>query len=77
MQAFATRCCDSAELMERGHYQGARVHHAIAEPPNDVRLTPALQAPGMQSIKQHPDWQRSRRQCQKAFLYRESAPGLP
>jgi hypothetical protein len=31
MQAFVTRCCESAELMERGHYQGSWVHHAIAE----------------------------------------------
>src|SRR6267154_6473298 len=37
MQALATRCCENAELMERGHYQ--------RRPPDA-----ALQAPEMQSI---------------------------
>jgi hypothetical protein len=36
MQALATRCCENAELMEQGHYQGSCATPAIDQPPTAV-----------------------------------------
>src|SRR5437879_6696462 len=33
MQTLATRCCENAELMERGHYQGSYATPAIDKRP--------------------------------------------